>query len=59
MGIVPVLALAALSMSALGLALFVWAVGAGQFEELDAEAARALMDGPPLPSDDEPRGPVP
>ena len=52
MGIVPVLAVAALSMSVIGVAFFAWAVRAGQFEELDAEAARALMDSPPLPEDE-------
>lgn len=52
MGIVPVLAVAALTMSVVGVLFFVWAVRGGQFEELDAEAARVLMDGPPLPEDD-------
>ena len=52
MGIVPILAVAALSMSAIGVAFFFWAVGAEQFDELDAEASRALMDGPPLPRED-------
>lgn len=52
MGMVPILAIAALSLSAVGVALFFWAVGAGQFEELDAEATRALLDGPPV--EDEP-----
>ncbi len=52
MGLVPLLAFAALSLSALGVAIFFWAVRSGQFDELDAEAVRALVDAPPL--DDEP-----
>jgi cbb3-type cytochrome oxidase maturation protein len=52
MGIVPLLVIAALALSAVGLGLFMWAVKGGQFEELEAEAVRALRDGPPLPDHD-------
>ena len=51
MGVVPILAIAALVMSGIGVAFFFWAVGKGQFDELDAEAVHALMDGPPLEDD--------
>jgi cbb3-type cytochrome oxidase maturation protein len=53
MGIVPLLVIAALLLSAGGLGLFFWAVRAGQFEDLDSQAVRALRDGPPLPGDDQ------
>ncbi len=52
MGIVPLLVVAALFLSATGVALFFWAVRSGQFEDLDSQAVRALRDGPPLPDDD-------
>ncbi len=52
MGILPVLVGAALGLSAIGVALFVWAVRNGQFEDLEGEATRALRDGPPLPPAD-------
>ena len=52
MGIVPLLVIAAMVLSASGLALFFWAVRAGQFEDLDSQAVRALRDGPPLPDDE-------
>jgi cbb3-type cytochrome oxidase maturation protein len=48
MGLVPLLVLAALTLSALGLALFFWAVSGGQFDDLEHEAVRALHEGPPL-----------
>jgi cbb3-type cytochrome oxidase maturation protein len=52
MGIVPILAIAALSMSVIGVGFFVWAVSAGQFEELEAESVRALLDGAPIGEDE-------
>ena len=55
MGIVPMLVLAALGLSAVGVLLFMWAVHSGQFEELEGQASRALRDGPPLPDDRGPR----
>lgn len=53
MGIVPLLVLAALFLSAVGVGLFFWAVRSGQFEDLDSQAVRALRDGPPLPDDED------
>jgi len=47
MGIVPLLVAAALALSGVGVALFVWAVRTGQFEDLEGEASRALVDAPP------------
>ena len=47
MGIVPLLVVAALGLSGVGVALFVWAVKTGQFEDLEGEASRALLDAPP------------
>ena len=52
MGIVPLLVVAALGLSAVGVALFFWAVRSGQFEDLDSQAVRALRECPPLPDDD-------
>ncbi len=34
----------ALLLSGLGLATFFWAVGSGQFEDLEGEASRILME---------------
>lgn len=45
MGIVPVLVVAALLLSGFGVALFVWAVRDGQFDDVDAAAASPLHDG--------------
>ena len=45
---------AALALGGLGLAAFIWSVKAGQYEDLDGAAARALLDDdedePPQPS---------
>ncbi len=47
MGIIPVLVVAALILSGLGLALFSWAVGDGQFDDVDSHAAMPLHDEEP------------
>jgi len=44
MGIVPVLVGAALLLSGVGVALFVWAVGNGQYDDVDSHAAMPLHD---------------
>jgi cbb3-type cytochrome oxidase maturation protein len=38
-----------LSLAAGGLALFIWCVRSGQFEDLDGAAWRILQDDPPRP----------
>jgi len=38
---------AALTLAALGLVAFLWALRSGQFEDLDGAAYRALEDEPP------------
>lgn len=38
---------AALFLGGLGLAAFLWALGSGQFEDLEGAAYRALEDDPP------------
>ena len=40
---------AALFLGLLGLGAFVWAVRAGQYEDLDGAAGRILFDDPPTP----------
>lgn len=40
---------AALALSAMGLALFVWAVQHGQFEDLEGPRWKILFDEPPKP----------
>ena len=47
MGIVPGLVLAALLLSGLGVLLFFWAVGDGQFDDLETHAAMPLHDDEP------------
>jgi len=47
MGIIPVLVVAALGLSGLGVALFVWAVGNGQFDDVDTHDAMPLHDEGP------------
>lgn len=47
MGIVPVLVFAALVLSSVGLGLFVWAVGNGQYDDVDSHAAMPLHDEGP------------
>ena len=49
MGMLPVLLLAALALSGVGVALFLWAVSDGQLDDLDGAAVRALADRPPGP----------
>ena len=44
MGIIPVLVTAALLLSILGVVLFFWAVGDGQFDDLETHAAMPLHD---------------
>ncbi|WP_041795029.1 cbb3-type cytochrome oxidase assembly protein CcoS [Pararhodospirillum photometricum] len=39
----------ALGMGALGLLAFLWALGNGQFDDLDGAAERILFDDPPPP----------
>lgn len=47
MTIVPVLVAASLTLSALGVALFFWAVKGGQMDEADEGAFLPLIDRPP------------
>ena len=49
MGILPILLVAALALSAIGLALFRWAVADGQFDELDGKSTLPLRELPPRP----------
>ncbi len=42
----------ALALLALAVALFFWAVGSGQFDDLDAQGAMVLFDEPPRSSGD-------
>jgi cbb3-type cytochrome oxidase maturation protein len=56
MGIVPGLVLAALLLSGLGVVLFFWAVGDGQFDDLETHAAMPLHDGDDRPA--RPDGPI-
>lgn len=49
MGIIPVLVVAALALSGLGVALFIWAVGDGQYDDVDSHAAMPLHDDGPEP----------
>ena len=42
---------AALFLGLLGLGAFMWALKAGQFEDLDGAAQRILDDDDPLPDD--------
>lgn len=49
MGILPLLLLAALALSATGVALFFWAVRSGQLDDVDGAASLALADRPPRP----------
>lgn len=42
---------AALLLGGLGLAMFLWALRSGQFEDLEGAAYRALEDDPPQDED--------
>lgn len=44
MGVLTLLIPAALFLGALGLCAFVWALSAGQYEDLDGAAERILID---------------
>lgn len=52
MEILFVLVPLALLLSGIGLVLFFKAVGSGQFEDLDGDGARLLLDPPPVYVDD-------
>lgn len=52
MEILFVLVPLALLLSGIGLVLFFKAVGSGQFEDLDGDGARLLLDPPPKYVDD-------
>ena len=49
MSILPLLIIVSICLGLVGLAAFIWALRTGQFEDLDGDAERILLDedGPP------------
>ncbi|TAL01404.1 MAG: cbb3-type cytochrome oxidase assembly protein CcoS [Rhodospirillaceae bacterium] len=52
MSIIAYLLPAALGLGFIGLLAFLWSLRAGQYEDLDGAAVRALLDREPLPDTD-------
>jgi len=44
----------ALAMGAIGLGVFLWSLGSGQYEDLDGAAERILLDEDDVPAPDRP-----